>query len=210
MSIKIKKNAIKIVVIVILVIIFIVGGIFLSQFISTDRKINVAENNLEQIKVEELEEKIIKELENSELNINTSNGNQVVMTQFTDNNDGFVTAIIMAVNRNNIYNGDGLSIPCFKIESDENGNFKNITYLENGDLEDVVAEAVSKVFKRDYNVDIIIDGNSRYNSNFRRVADTQEVETTSDNFWNIIYKRITDKEPFETTLYTITFGLDTK
>ena len=208
LSIKIKKNVIKFVVIIILLIILTIGGIFLSQFISANSKIKVAKENLQQIKVEELEEKIIKELEKSELNINTSNGNQVVMTQFTDNKDEFVTAIITITNRNNIYNGEGVAIPCFKIESDKNGNFKNITYLENGYLENVVSEVIRNVFKNEYNVDIIIDGNSRYNGNFRRAADTQEVTKTSDDFWNVIYKRITDREPIETTLYTITFGLD--
>lgn len=209
MSIKIKKNAIKIVVIVILVIIFIVGGIFLSQFISTNNQINLAKKNLEQINAEELKEKITEELKNSELNINTSNGNQFVMTQFTDDTNGFVSAIIMLVDKKyGDGDGDGVAIPCFRVESNKDGNFKSITYLENSDLGNIVEEAIRKVFKNEYNVDILIDGNSRYNGNFRKIADNQEAQITDNYFWNTIYKRITNKEPSDTTLCFITFGLD--
>ena len=66
-----SKNIIKIIIGIVVVIAVIVGGIFAFQFISTNSKIRDTEKKLSQINAEELQEKLIKELESTSLKNST-------------------------------------------------------------------------------------------------------------------------------------------
>ena len=130
MSIKIKKKTLKIVGIVIGIIIIIIGLFFLIQTISTNMKISETEEKLSQINAEELNSKLIEELEKTDLNVDLTLDTMFVDTIFSEGEDeleGFTVMSIIAFKNNNVIGG--IEIPCFKIESDSNGNFKNIEYV---------------------------------------------------------------------------------
>ncbi len=203
----IKKKTIKIIVGIIVAIAVIVGGIFAFQFISTNMKIKDTEEKLSQINAEELQSKLIKELESTSLNVQVNNGNQFVITEFVDNGKGYISASICLVRGKNI---DVVGIPCFHIERDNNGKFKNITYLENGfEIENIVGNAVRKVFKNEYDVNIIEENDSGYNSHFRQITQMQEITYTDTAFWETIYQKITGDIPYNNSirLNTIKFAI---
>ena len=107
-------------------------------------------------------------------------------------------------------NIDVVGIPCFHIERDNNGKFKNITYLENGfEIENIVGNAVRKVFKNEYDVNIIEENDSGYNSHFRQITQMQEITYTDTAFWETIYQKITGDIPYNNSirLNTIKFAI---
>lgn len=191
----IKKNVIKIIIGIIIAVVVIVGGIFAFQFISTNMKIKETEEKLSQINAEELQTKLIKELESTQLTNNYT-------TEFLENKDGFIVV--------NIYNKEMfVEIPCFKIETDSNGKFRKITYLETGNkIVDIVENSVKKVFKNEYDINIVIE-DTNYNLHFREIGKSQEIKTNDEIFWQLVYYGIAEDKAYELdkTLPTITFGL---
>mgnify|MGYP001861100364 CR=1 FL=1 len=219
MSIKIKKKKLKILGIIILVIGVIIATVFLTRFILTNIKINNTEKELSQINAEELQTKIIEKLKETPMNINLSYGNQMIITEFVDNyeeTNGYVTALILYTKGGNIYNSEGVAIPCFKIESDSNGNFKNIKYIY-ASFDSIVNEAVERVFKDEYNIDVVITNNARYNSHFRSSGfdNSLKIIRTNEDFLESVVKKITDEDDYDDTSdkmidNIIAFGLDIK
>lgn len=187
----IKKKTIKIIIGIIVAIAVIVGGIFAFQFISTNMKIKKTEEKLSQINVAELEEKLIKELENNKLNVNTSNISTKICSweEITKSkeNDVPVMAIELfyAVNKqDNPYeksisayitsnSKEIVAIPLFKIESDNSGKFKKIIYTEKALKEYNVTDSIKKVLKDDYGIDMFIEGNAKYNTRFNKIFNSK-------------------------------------
>lgn len=197
MSIKIKKKALKIIGIVIVAIIILVGLFFLIQTISTNMKIKETEEKLSQINTEELKTKLIEGLEKTDLNVDLTLDTMFVDTIFTEGEDeleGFTVMSIIAFKNNNII-GE-IEIPCFKIESDNNGNFKNIEYVEHRVLDtNIIEQTIEDVFKYSYNIDLKIIDNIKYNSTFNRgLVNKGTVKTLSNDFFLAIVNRINDTE----------------
>lgn len=229
----IKKRTIKIIVGVIVAIAVIVGAVFAFQTISTNIKIKDTENKLSQINAEELETKIIKELENTDLNVNSPTS-KTEFRKLDSNKSKFDSYIKMYYELSQKYFGTemktneevmteyisafitnskehGVAIPCFKIESDNNGKFKNINYLESGPgdrIETIVKNAVEKVFKNEYGIEIFVNGNDKYNLHFRNAGNILEPMVEDEEYWaDVNYEITNDKSSYIPSLSTITFGL---
>lgn len=197
MSIKIKKKALKIIGIVIVAIIILVGLFFLIQTISTNMKIKETEEKLSQINTEELKTKLIEGLEKTDLNIDLTLDTMFVDTIFTEGEDeleGFTVMSIIAFKNNSVIGG--IEIPCFKIESDSNGNFKNIEYVYNRPLDtNIIAQTIRNVFKDTYNIDFTITNKTKYNTTFNQYfVNKGTITTVSDDFFLAIVNRINDTE----------------
>lgn len=191
----IKKNIIKIIVIIILVIAIIVGGIFAFQFISTNNKIKGTEQKLSQINAEELQEKLIKELDSTSLTNSYT-------TEFIENENGFIVA---KITQKEMF----IEIPCFKIETGSNGKLKRITYLDSGqEIGDIVSDVVEKVFKDKYDISIVTK-DSNYNSHFKTNGQYQDIKMNDEKLWQIAFYEIIGYTPSNnnTRLHTTIFGL---
>lgn len=175
-----KKKIIKILVAVIVSIIIMVLGILSIPNI----KIKSASKKLSNINAQELQLKIIERLEKSPLNINTETTKTEFRTldstkteleevieigysvadSYNNNvlNNGkkedrpyekFISAYIYNKEKNSI----GVAIPCFLIESDDNGNVKRIEYWD--DYNDsnfigaIIQQEIENVLKVEYNID---------------------------------------------------------
>ncbi len=197
MSIKIKKKTLKIVGIVIGIIIIIIGLFFLIQSISTNMKIGETEEKLSQINAEELNSKLIEELEKTDLNVDLTLDTMFVDTIFSEGEDeleGFTVMSIIAFKNNNVIGR--IEIPCFKIESDSNGNFKNIEYVYNRPLDtNIIAKTIRDVFKDTYNIDFTITNRTKYNTTFNQYfVNKGTIKTVSNDFFLAIVNRINDTE----------------
>lgn len=197
MSIKIKKKTLKIIGIVISVIIIIVGLFFLIQAILNNIKIKETEEKLSQIDSEELKAELIEELEKTDLNVDLTLDTMFVDTIFTEGEDeleGFTVMSIIAFKNNNVIGG--IEIPCFKINSDSNGNFKNIEYVYNRPLDtNIIAQTIRNVFKDSYNIDFTITNNAKYNTTFNQYfVNEGTITTVSNDFFLAIVNRINDAD----------------
>ena len=133
-------------------------------------KRNQIRNKLSQINVEELETKMIEELEKTPLNINTSEFNTTIGTldKVEESNKGknnlfggvkanyelsgnlntfksYISAYIIG------QNNELIIIPCFKIESDSNGNFKSIK-CKTSQISHEVPNIFIKVLEKDFGI----------------------------------------------------------
>ena len=189
----IKKRTIKIIVGVIIAIALIVGGIFAFKIISTNNKIKYTEEKLSQINAEELQEKLINELENSKFSINTSDISTKICTlEKANESNRMAIEIFYDINKEDnpyeksvsayITSGQGkvkeiVAIPLFRIETDNNGKFKKIIYTEIALKEPVVStdikKVIRKVLKNDYHIDMFVEGNARYNIRFNKRSDSE-------------------------------------
>lgn len=170
MSVKIKRNTMKIISIIISILLIIAVSVIIISVVIPNIKKNQIRNKLSQIDVEELQTKMIEELENTSLNINTDEFNTIIGTfdkveesykgenadkiflgvkaiyELTNNLDNFksyVSAYIIG------QNNELIIIPCFKIESDSNGNFKSIKCKHSGishEVEDIFINILEKEF----------------------------------------------------------------
>lgn len=113
------KKALKIIIAVIVVVAVIIGGIFAYKFI----KLNIIRKELSQINAEELETKLIKELEKSRFIIENVNGIESVKIQKAD---GYVNVMVSG-NKDRFL--DYVRIPILKIDSDDNGKFQGVEYV---------------------------------------------------------------------------------
>lgn len=187
----IKKKTILIIIGVIIATAIIIGGIFGFKSISTSMRIKETENKLSKINAEEFESKLISELKQSKFNINTSNLSTEICNWNDFNNTKQGQMAVMSIeifyaanNIDNPYedcvsayitsNSRGVvAIPLFKIEKDNNGNFKNIVYTERVLKESVVTNAIEKVLKNDYGIDMFIKENSKYNTRFNKLFNSE-------------------------------------
>ncbi len=218
MSINIKKKNLKIVGIVIGIIIILVGLFFLVQTISTNMKINETKEKLSQINAEELKTKLIEELEKTDLNVDLTLDSMFVDTIVTEGEgelEGFTVMSIMAFKNNKV--AGAVEIPCFKIESDSNGNFKNIEYVAHRVLDsNIIEQTIEDVFKYSYNIDLKISDNIKYNSTFNMgLVNKGTIKTLNNDFFLAIVNRIndTDYEDYSAVedykeYETAKFGLD--
>lgn len=187
------KKAFKIIIAVIVIVAIIIGGIFAYKFISTNMKIKETEEKLSQINAEELETKLIKELEKSNFNVNTSHISTKICSwkeagKSGDNDLPFTMAIELFYSANKQDNPyeksisayitsnskEIIAIPLFKIESDNNGKFKKIIYTEMALKEYyTVTDTIKKVLKDDYDIDMFIEGNEKYNTRFNKIFNSK-------------------------------------
>ncbi len=197
MSINIKKKNLKIVGIVIGIIIILVGLFFLIKTISTNMKINETKEKLSQINAEELKTKLIEELEKTDLNVDFELDTMSVDTIVTEGEDeleGFTVMSIMAFKNNKVVGA--VEIPCFKIESDNNGKLKNIEYIQAKIMKSVsISEIVRDVFKNSYNIEVWIDNNSKYNRSFNiKSVNKGTMKTANDEFFLALASRVNGAE----------------
>ena len=169
------SNNKKKIFVIILIIVAIIGGALLTYFIvNNNSKTNQVKERISQIKTEELQKNMIDELKNTSLNINNSSMETYFGTETNDtmdmalsfyydlvsqgyssnkNNEGYIYAFVSSKNRN-----IGVMIPCFKIESDNNGNVKNIVIPNSNrvslPIKKVMWDTLEKVFNEKYNIDI--------------------------------------------------------
>ena len=169
-----KKRLIIISITILVIIALVVIGIVIITKSSNNEKPEKIKETLSQINAEELQEKIIEKLKATPLNVNTKS----IRTEFTSEllergNDGdairfyyslmfnnyssekdYVFAVYTDTNENDME----LAIPCFKIEADSNGKFKNIISPANNSGSFAVGKnvwnAVKGVLKDEYNIDI--------------------------------------------------------
>lgn len=170
LSVKIKRNTIKIITIIIAILLIIVVSAVIIGAIIPNIKRNQIRNKLSQINVEELETKMIEELEETPLNINTSEFNTTIGTlnKVEESNKGknnlfggvkanyelsgnlntfksYISAYIIG------QNNELIIIPCFKIESDSNGNFKSIK-CKTSQISHEVPDIFIKVLEKDFGI----------------------------------------------------------
>ena len=178
-----KKKMITIIVAIILIIAVISVGVIATNYIIDNNQVKETKEKISKINAEELKERIIEELKNTPLNINTSSlkttfGNQ---EEFAEEVDGFglnkgIDFHYGKANTDNPYEDcisayistydgkSGIVIPCFKVVSDNNGNLQYILYATGFPYN--VSEVVGEVLKREYNIDKNLTGNAEYYKQF--------------------------------------------
>lgn len=226
------RKTLKVIIAVIVVILLIVGGIFAYKFISNSMKIKNTEEKLSQINAQEFEDKLIEELKKTKLNVNTSNiSTNICSWEEMSNLEQFVVIPIelfySANKQDNPYeesisayitsNSEGtVAIPLFKIESDNNGKFKKITYTERALKENIVPSVIEKVLKNEYDIDMLIVGNTEYNTRFNKLSNSDKGTIyCTENFLNEVLDKMQGRnnssyvESYKEYSTTI-FGLDIK
>lgn len=196
MSIKINKKNIKILIAVIVAILIILIGVFVAPIINTNLKIKNTESKLSQIKAKDFENELIEEFKKSPLNINNDtikttfgklddidnnaslemkasigftkmNGEEYYKSKYEDL-ENFVYAYILEYKSNKIENY--IVVPLFKIESDSNGNFKEIKYVSVTSLVHNLTSfnysVLENVLKNKYNIEMSVSGSLKYNDKF--------------------------------------------
>ena len=145
---KVKVNKKVFIGIISVIVIVAIVGVIVGLVVPTI-KFTQLKNKLSQINAEELQNKIIQELETTSLYVKGSttidNGIKI------DNLEDYVIANIMEIASNDIY---VVTVPLFKINN-SNGNFKSIEYISNfPDLEIDIEDIIFNVLKADYGIDI--------------------------------------------------------
>ncbi len=125
----------------------------------SESEVEMVEEKFSKIDPEEFKNKIIEELKNTKLNISDSENKNEVVTKFDDGEkfQGYVSAIITEQKDNKVT--ATVEIPCFKINCDSDGNFKNIEYTLEIMKGNTIGNAVKNVLKRDYgmeNIDAVL------------------------------------------------------
>lgn len=130
--------------------------VVVSMAIDKTRKI------LSNISAEEMQEKVIEKLEESEININTSSLKTTIgafqkvdediveaCTYSKDDDDAkkFVYAFITDKKERK-----GIAVPLFKIESDSDGNFKRVEYI-NDTYNNYTYKAIDSILKEEYGLE---------------------------------------------------------
>lgn len=220
MAIKNKKKIAVIVLVLLVFVALIVAGVIVNNKAKNNKETNNlikdTEEKLADINAKELEEKIIEKLKNSDLNIIKQVDNLGLMTIFGDgvNFEDYITASMVCYKEDEIIGA--VEIPCFKIESD-NGKFKNIEYTDFVLDENIIDEVIKEVFKEEYDIDIQILGNSKYNEYFNDIKSGEgEIYYYDDNFFLSIYSIVSGIEvEYGDAVYSPmlsynmkTFGLD--
>lgn len=220
-----KKKTIIAVIIIIAIIAISVIGVIIAKPIIINNKIKDTELKLSKVDVAELEEKLIEALQETKLNvkIDATDNNLLVLTNIGKgvNIEDYITASIVCLKGTNVVGA--VEIPCFKINTDNNGNFKNIEYTEYMlDEYGLIKFKICNVFKDNYGVDFTIDigdygnkYNKRFNKEIRDGGYTNKgtIYIYDDLFFDGIVERINGyyvkNEASKYKEYrTTTFGLD--
>ena len=142
---------------------------------------------ISQIDAKELENKLIETLKKTKLYVGAVNesDNELIWTEFKNVN-GLIIAKIQTTNE------EYVNIPCFKIESDNNGKFKSITFdnTETNGIFNIIKEVINSELKNEYNVDTFIENNSLYNNHFRKGNEPQKIEKSSQVFFESMTNHI--------------------
>ena len=198
MSININKKAICIIIVVIILI--VIGGI-VANLIIKNVEVNSVKKKLSAIKSEELKENLEKELKETDLFLEMNLDNLYVgsMINFFFEFDCYTCLSNLAFkgNANNIVGA--IEIPCFKITSDSNGNFKNIEYTDILFNEtQVIKEVVEKVFKNNYGIDMNQINKNMENKFYKeesyQYTNEGEIYTLDNNFFIAVLHNITGME----------------
>lgn len=195
MKLTINKKILKIIIAIIVAVLLIVASIFIIKAISVNIQIKETKERLSQINAEELKEKLIEELKKTDFNVNMNTDTMSVTTEFTDtfgeNQLKDFTEILITAHKYNKLVA-GIEIPCFKITSDDNGNFKNIEYIDGTILDSwIIENTIQKVFKDSYNIDLTIIGNAKYNLTFNKSkTNSGNISFASNEFLVTIISRI--------------------
>lgn len=158
---KLKKKPIIITIIAILIAVLIIVAINLAPAIREKIEFNQVKNEVSKINAKELEEYITEELKNTKVNLNEKKYRERDLskkdkyykyeTKFSKNSNGFIEANInsklFSKNDNKILSEENVNIPCFKIESDNNGNFLNIKYIANDYMNSISIEIENSIRK---------------------------------------------------------------
>lgn len=223
-----KGKAIKIIVSIILVIAVIVCGIIIKNIMEPKILISQTEKKVSQIDAEELQNKLISELENSSLNVNTSlisttfdiydkndkNSNWIVAMSILegfngyrygrseDIFDGFVFVKIEEKSKNNAF-----YYPCFKITSNDIGKIKNIEYVCNDayNISDIIENTINNVLKEQYNINKPLANVSdmKYGYNYPSRFNQASFFVSANDFGTDIISKVTgetDKSYIKTKL----------
>ncbi len=170
-----KRKIIKIVIAILISVAVIIGLFFLIKFISISVQNRKEENKLAQINSQELQEKIIKEIEkNEKINIKTEKFKTTIGTKKMINSDMLDFLVIPFESDNELnetdevvyafYEGnetvdDGtsyISLPLFMIDSNDDGSLKRILFLPsfNGGLGNEVTKTIENVLKSEYDINM--------------------------------------------------------
>lgn len=167
-----KKKSLKIIVAIIAIIVIVAVGIVAIKAIITNNQINNAETKLSQMNQIELKEKIINGLNETALNVNTTSLEttfgtiadchdsstpmiyyDIEVANYNTSGKDYIYAFVKDKNNSSV----GVAIPCFKIESTDDGKVKNIIFpMINGDsfaIGKTVGKVVEEVLKQEYDID---------------------------------------------------------
>ena len=222
-----KKKSIKIIVIIIIIAILVIGGIFIVKMIKENNEIKETENKISSIKAEELQTEIINALGETEINLNTGNYSTICKdtsiieeTEYQNKElmeklNGFVVAGIKA---NNNYSQGIVIIPLFKIESDNKGYVKNISYISTTsnyyEISEIIQNTIESVLKEKYSIDTMITGNKKYNVKYNSILRNSNKKTEiiyTSEYWLLdITEKIVGYNDYhnDPKLNINTFGLD--
>lgn len=161
MSIEIKRktinNTVKFAIVILVILVLGIIGIFGTKAVIRNLKINEIKNKMSVIDSKELQKKIEEELKNTKLYIEKDVDNLYVGSMINEGveAEGYTCISILAMKAGGNMVG-AVEVPCFKIESDNNGNFKSIEYTDtlfNGYGSAIITDAIMKVFKDNYEID---------------------------------------------------------
>lgn len=172
-----KGKTIKIIVAIIIAIVVIIGALFLIKAVSQNIKVKQEENKIAQINSEDLQKKIIKEMDkNEKINIETEKIKTTIGTKKMINsdmldflvipfecdnelNDNETDKVVYAFYEGSktVDNGSSyISLPLFMIDSNDDGSLKRILFLPsfNGGLGVEVTKAIENVLKSEYDINM--------------------------------------------------------
>lgn len=186
-----KKIVIILISIIIVVAIGVTAAILIGNNFGKDKQEEQKEDVIAETKkkissmsAEQVERDVIEQLKKSAIYVN----NGKITTTFKKENDGFVTAHLT----------DGKNefvAPLFKVNSDRDGNLKNIQFIDSGGV-DVSAElyrSVNSVFKDKYGIVIRNGKNDKYSQTFLSfVTGTKYITYTDLEFAGKAAKAISD------------------
>ena len=196
----IKKGKLKIIAVIILAILVIISGIIITKSVMTNNEIKTTEEKISKIDSTELENKLIEKFKTTSIFVSAmityKESPRIVYTDLKkDENTNFVNAVIKCFANNDDEKELIVTIPCFKIESD-NGKFKNINFFRgNNDIENIIEKAVIEVFKNEYNVDMFTN-NSNYNNHFITSGKSVKKETNNEEFLQWVYEQILNEDTY--------------
>lgn len=143
MKVSVNKNIFKIIIAIIIVVAIavVVIGVVLPML-----QFNQMKDKLSQINAEELETKLIAELEKSKFNIGTVKGIKRVEIKKVD---GYINVVVNAER-----DFDAIFIPVLKVDSDNSGNFKGIEYIPYFDFGEYIDidTIIFNVLENEFNV----------------------------------------------------------
>ena len=177
-----------ILIIVLITIVVVVKGTK-DLTVSKENPIKQVENKLKNIDAEKLQSEIIEELEASALNVNVKNNLGEITTEFDTGTKfkGYICAKIDYIQKGKVI--ASVEIPCFKINSDSDGKFRNIEYSFEFMNSGIINNAVRKVFENNYglkNFDAII-GSGKYERKVVGEGKSGDIYYSEDEFFiNVI------------------------